>query len=80
VDPADAMASDDGQVHSIAQCCDGSWQNEALGAGGWTRCYLQFFGLYILQSGSYVPVTWSSSFAGGGCGTECNPTFGGCNC
>ena len=80
IDAADCTASDDGQVHVFAQCCDGSWQNEALGAGAWARCYLQFFGFYILSGGVYVPATYSNGGAGGRCGSECSPAFGGCNC
>jgi hypothetical protein len=46
----------------------------------WNKCAIQFFGLYIIVSGNYVVAPNSTATITGNCGTECNPSFGGCDC
>jgi hypothetical protein len=81
IDPADTMASDDGQVHAMIQCCDGVFQNMALGNGAWQVCLVNLIALQILVGGSYVNATWSVANQTGACGNLYNPNSGiGCNC
>jgi hypothetical protein len=62
------------------QCCQSTWNNEGLTPGMWQKCAIQFFGLYIIVGGNYVVAPNSTASQVGNCGTECYPTYPGCDC